>query len=100
MNVTGIISMTKADSARLAAISDMSCIVCRQEGYDTPAEPHHLVQAGRRLGHQYTVPLCFNHHRSGLRTAEVVSRHPHKTEFERRYGSEQTLLDIVNMELE
>jgi len=89
--------MNKADSDRLVAISAMPCIVCRQEGLgDTPAEPHHLVQAGRRRGHQYTIPLCYPHHREGLRTAQVVSRHPYKAEFEKRYGTEFSLLDIVN----
>ena len=93
--------MNKADSARLAALSDMPCIVCRQLGLgDTPAEPHHILENGRRKGHQFTLPLCFPHHRSGLRTAEVVSRHPHKAEFERRYGTEATLLDIVNRQID
>ena len=95
-----VAALNKADSKRLAAISDMPCIVCTQEGLgDTPAEPHHILQAGRRRGHQYTLPLCFPHHREGLRTAQVVSRHPYLAEFEKRYGTELTLLDIVNRHL-
>jgi len=31
------------------------------------------------------------HHRSGHNTEEYVSRHPWKTEFERRYGTEMEL---------
>jgi len=75
----------------------MPCVVCVQEGLgDTPAEPHHILECGRRISHEYTIPLCEKHHRSGDNNPYYVSRHPFKAEFERRYGKEFDLLDIVN----
>ena len=45
------------------------------------------------MGHTFTIPLCFNHHRSGRNDAEVVSRDHNQRRFEARYGSEIYLLE-------
>lgn len=86
-------SMTNAESEWMDAICELGCIVCRQFGKTfSPAEPHHLLSGGRRIGHLQTIPLCDRHHRSGVNNAGWVSRHPWRTEFVLRYGSEEFLL--------
>ena len=76
-------------------IQQLGCIVCLNEGRGvSPPDVHHLHQNGnRRVSHLHTIPLCPNHHRSGVNNEEYVSRHPWKKEFERRYGSEWDLFE-------
>ena len=89
--------MKKADRDRLEKIAQTPCIVCLLYlSAETPAEVHHLVEAGRRKGHQFTIPLCHIHHRAGVIWTLAVSRHPYKAEFERRYGTEAFLLEETN----
>lgn len=85
----------------MAAVSALGCIVCRREGKGpTPADAHHLLRGGKKIGDKATIPLCVWHHRSGIKTPEIVSRHPWKKEFEKRYGTESELLELTLAELE
>lgn len=82
--------------AYMRDIASLGCIVCRKIGRGkTPADAHHLLRGGRQIDDRHTIPLCFPHHRSGLNTDEVVSRHPWRKEFEARYGSEEELLALT-----
>ena len=87
--------MKKADKERYQKIADMGCAVCHKNGIFTPAEIHHPY--GRtKDGNQKTYGLCFYHHREGSNCEEYVSRHPWLTEFEERYGSEESLIEYTN----
>lgn len=78
------------------SLTGLGCIVCLNEfGVVSPPEMHHLLRAGRRIDDFHTIPLCLNHHRSGVNTEQYVSRHPWKKEFEKRYGKETDLLEQV-----
>jgi hypothetical protein len=89
--------MNKSEKQRFMNLQEIGCIVCRITGLGiTPPEIHHLIEGGRRLGNGHTIPLCLLHHRGGNNTAEYVSRHPHKAEFEKRYGTEVELLEKTN----
>ena len=79
------------------AIRALGCIVCLGQGVDSPAEIHHLLSGSRRIGEDSVIGLCPTHHRSGLNTEEVVSRHPWRREFEARYGTEDELLQKTRM---
>lgn len=86
--------MTKAESAWMDAITRYGCIVCRMLGHSyVPAEPHHLLRGGRRIGHTSTIPLCPPHHRTG--EGEAIARHPNKARFESAYGKEADLLTLT-----
>lgn len=86
--------MTIAAKKWLDAVCSLGCIVCRNEGLgETPAEPHHILHAGRRIDDLHTIPLCVRHHRSGSNNSEWVSRHPYREEFIKRYGAELELLE-------
>lgn len=52
-----------------------------------------LLKSGRRMGHLFTLPLCQAHHRGHRNDDVCVSRHPYRTAFERRYGTEAALLE-------
>ena len=72
------------------AILEHGCIVCRNEmGIYSPAELHHTNGGSNHLS---AISLCMFHHRSGLNNDECTSRHPHKHDFEVRYGSDDELL--------
>jgi hypothetical protein len=66
-------------------------------------EIHHLVEANRRLGDDYTIPLCQYHHRGvapDIDNPERIyrkSRHYHgRRAFEACWGSEHDLLTHTN----
>ena len=87
------IVMNKTEKGWMAAVADLGCIVCKNEGYGfVPCCVHHLLSGGRRIGHLKTIGLCPSHHASGVKTAEFCSRHPWAREFEKRYGTEENLL--------
>jgi hypothetical protein len=76
------------------AICQLGCCACRVMGITgVPAEPHHLLSGGRRIGHLHTIPLCDLHHRSHVNDGVIVSRHPWRRAFEKAYGTEQQLLE-------
>lgn len=78
-------------------IAGHGCVACKQDGYDSPASVHHIVQGNRRLGHLHTIPLCFAHHQGG--GLSVPSVHLAKRCFVKRYGSELELLAGLQIEL-
>ena len=84
--------MTKSQKAFQDRVRALGCIVCQGEGVDSPCDLHHLLRGFRRIGEDSVIGLCPMHHRSGVNTKEVVSRHPWRREFEARYGAEAELL--------
>ncbi len=86
---------------RFELIIEAGCIACINEQLGiSPPEIHHLVEGRKRLGHKFTIGLCFLHHREGSDCDQYVSRHPHKAAFEARYGSEYDLLEQTNKLIE
>lgn len=92
-------SMSKADRVYLQKVAALGCIVCRLFGHGiTPAELtaiHHIRdgQGGaQRASHQETLPLCGPHHQTG---GYGIAIHAGQEEWERRYGTERELLDVV-----
>ena len=86
--------MTKQQ--RKDAIADLGCIVCLNMGMGkTPAQLHHPY-GHKGENDDIVLPLCYSHHQQGSKNNLFVSRHPWKKEFERRYGTEQELLEQVN----
>lgn len=100
----------KKDRVRFAALQRIGCICCWMEGHPyIPADMHHITWAGRRQGHEATLPLCPWHHRAvppfgyGPQTARAVlgpSLAESKRAFIARYGTEEDLLERVNQMVE
>lgn len=90
---------TKAERAWMAAIVAHGCLACDLDGYHgTPAEVHHILTGGQRMGHLWTLPLCPGHHRLDDGSGKIA-RHPWKERFVARYGEELALLQLMRERL-
>ena len=87
------VCVTKDQKRWQNLVRALGCIVCQGEGVDSPAEIHHLLMGSRRIGEDSVLGLCQIHHRGQINTAEAVSRHPWRREFEARYGTEEELME-------
>ena len=80
---------TKAQLKRHGKIRDLGCMVCNR-----PADIHHcLITAGCRKNHDFVIPLCPDHHRTGGYGTAI---HSGKYEWESRNGTEAALLEKVS----
>ena len=94
--------MTKAETEFQRKVRELGCIVCLEHfKLWSPAEIHHRLSAGRRVGEMDVLGLCFQHHRAGRDDADCVSRDHSLRRFEARYGSEAKLfartLELLGM---
>lgn len=89
-----------AVEARNAMLRELGCIACAQDGFaGTPPELHHPradTGGGQKASDLHTIPLCRFHHK-GDRHPAVPSIHLDKLNFIARYGTEQELLQRVNL---
>ena len=78
---------TQAESRRIGLIKrEIGCIACRLDGINcVQADAHHILDGSRRMGHEFTIPLCRFHH-----------EHINSKSFEMRYGTELSLLETTN----
>lgn len=97
--------MTRKEKRWIETIKEqVGCLACYQDSgiLGTPADAHHLIDGGRRIGHLHTVPLCAWHHRGhrpeDCRTdgeAEAVhgpALSRNSKAFHERYGDDTHLL--------
>lgn len=103
---------TRAERKRYQRLHEMGCIIDRMspsECYNLPVEVQHLTSGGRRLGNEFTIPLCSWHHRAQLPCGMTSSQASllygpsfakSRKEFEATYGSEEFLLAETNKLLE
>lgn len=91
---------TAAESRWMDAIVAYGCIACRLDGMaPRPTCVHHILRGGVRMGHLFTLGLCPGHHQDGTGEPGLISRHPWKTRFEARYGTELELLATLRARL-
>jgi len=96
---TNAMAISMKEASHMADVQELGCIVCRKMyGQFRDAEIHHLVD--KKRDHFRVLPLCMEHHRGGKDSGDFISRHPYKARFEKAYGSEQSLLDLVKERLE
>ena len=88
---------TKAEADWMARAAAHGCVACKQDGHHSPASVHHITSGFRRMGHLFTIPLCWSHHQGDGR--QVPSVHGSKRTFVARYGSELELLAALQVEL-
>ena len=71
----------------MARVAALGCIIC-----GAPTELHHPSSGamGKRSSHFDVIPLCPMHHRLG---GYGVAVHAGKKSFEKRFGTEQELLE-------
>jgi hypothetical protein len=59
---------TKLEKERLEIIGNMPCYACFQDNKEVQAEVHHIRKhtgMALRPSHFDTIPLCYEHHRTG-----------------------------------
>ena len=95
-----MVGRTKADGEVIERLTSLGCICCHIKGGYRPAEWHHITDRGRRVKHQYGLPLCEWHHRAmppgGLTAAEArqslgPSLAEGKSTFTQSFGTEADL---------
>ena len=100
---------TKEDKRRFELLPQIGCICCKAYGiHNEWVQIHHIVDGNKRLGHQFTLPLCYWHHSShppeGMtrEQAEKIVGPPltSKKKFNEVFGGEMELLKYVNKMLE
>ena len=93
---TALPSPTKDEARRMEIIaSQVGCIACWiDHKVYTPCQIHHLLDTGRRRGHQYSIGLCYNHHQGN------GGIHRAKRAFRNQYGTDDDLLDLTNERIE
>lgn len=91
---------TVEEAAWMDRIVEHGCVACLIDRVPPrPAEVHHILSGGRRIGHLFTIPLCPGHHRDGTGEPGLIARHPFKARFEARYGNEELLLSDLRWKL-
>jgi len=88
--------MTKLERKHYEKLSELGCIVCIRLGFGyTPPHIHHIRHGagmGQKTPYTDAIPLCPKHHQHG---GYGIALHAGQKEFERLYGSEESLLDAV-----
>jgi len=101
---------TNSEKQRYQNLRRLGCICCRAKGHwFRDIQIHHITEAGRRLGNEYSIPLCPWHHQGypvfgdadrgmserWLGPSLAVS----KKKFIAEFGTEKELLKKVDDEL-
>ena len=47
----------------MSKVAEIGCVICRQHGYHTPAEIHHIAEGSGKRSDYMIAPLCPEHHR-------------------------------------
>jgi hypothetical protein len=90
--------VTKADRTRFDKLHRLGCICCLKagSGYRAP-DVHHILRGGRRMGHQWTIGLCPEHHRVPSNGTVIgPSLADGSKKFESCWGPQLKLLAEVN----
>lgn len=103
---TSLPSPTRSQRRRFEILkSEIGCIACVRCGVHTPADIHHILVAGRRKSHDYTIPLCPWHHRGIITEPDLTEEYViqavgpslarDKRAFIERFGDELELLETT-----
>jgi hypothetical protein len=79
--------------------SEIGCIACRVAGRATSeyVSIHHIDGRTRPGCHLLVLPLCAGCHQQGTgNDKSLVAVHPNKARFEKLYGSQLELLDMIH----
>jgi hypothetical protein len=82
----------------MAAVAELGCIACIvMDIIDSPAEIHHVrfkAGASQRSSHMDVIGLCPPHHNRPF--THGVAIHAGQETWEKKYGTEEELLELTN----
>ena len=90
--------MNAQEKKHIARVVSLGCAICGAE-----AVPHHIRSlklgsgAGKKASHYHTIGLCPMHHTDG---GYGTAYHAGAKEWERRFGTQESLLEQVKEQLE
>ena len=90
-------SPTKPEKKLWAAIAELGCAACRQEGIkNTHVSIHHISGRTKKGAHAHVLALCAGHHQDGAgRDKSMIAVHPYKARFEAEYGTQEHLFNLT-----
>ena len=72
---------------------EVGCIACRLDGvFNDWVSIHHIAGRTQEGCHKKVLPLCGSHHQDD---GKAIAVHPDKARFERKYGNQYALLEMV-----
>lgn len=89
----------KSEKEHLNKVAELGCVACfvKFGGWGTPAEIHHVrATAGMGQRSKSVIGLCHPHHRTG---GYGEAFHSGSKAFEKAYGTELELLELVENEV-
>lgn len=87
---------TKLEKALWNALAThVGCIACRIDGkFNDHCSIHHIDGRTKPDAHKNVLPLCAGHHQDGTgQDKTMIAVHPYKTRFEKKYGTQEELLE-------
>jgi hypothetical protein len=91
---------TREEERWIKAALDFGCWACVMDGHaPRPTAYHHVVIGNRRLGHLFGYGLCDPGHHQNGQALGLISRHPHKAQFEARYGTDMEITGHLKVRL-
>ncbi len=88
------LAVTPAEKIIWSKLAEIGCIACMKDGFYNPHVSIHHVDGRTKPGcHRNVLPLCAGHHQDGAgEDKTMLAVHPWKARFERRYGSQESLV--------
>jgi len=84
---------TKAEKCFHDRLCALGCIACRNDGRFNPmVSVHHIDGRTKKGAHMNVLSLCAGHHQQGTGAPGLIAVHPYKAQFERMYGTQESLL--------
>jgi hypothetical protein len=94
---------SKSDLRRSRHLVDYGCCACKQLGFYSVPEIHHVLSGGRRQSNSHTIPLCPWHHRGIIPAETFLDIGPSLANgskpFHARFGSEEDMLKEIDHEI-
>lgn len=85
---------TREEKEHMGKIALMQCCVANSD-CSPGTEVHHITKTGRRLGHMFTIPLCFNHHHNQTPLPYGEAVHKGTKTFESKYSTQEELFKLT-----
>jgi Recombination enhancement, RecA-dependent nuclease len=95
------VGASKAEKERFVQILSLGCAICGHDNHGSKLEIHHLIDAGRRMGHNFSICLCeWHHRRSGPKNhLKPVSLVDGSKPFTQAYSSQRSLWEATQRRL-